>query len=327
MSRPLRIEFPGALFHITSRGNEQRDIFRDDVDRVRFLEQLRKTVERFRWIVYAYVLMSNHFHLLIELLEDKTLSRGVKSLNETYVQAFNRRHNRVGHLVQGRFHAPIIEKETYFLEVARYVVLNPVRAGMVERPEDYKWSSYRASVGEASAPDWLATDDVLAHFANERGLARARYRQFVNDRIALLKNPWEKLVADLYLGSDAWIEQMREKVELKPRSDEHPRRQRLLSRPSMTNIVTAVAEVMRVDETVIRQGHGGVPRMVAAWLGGHEGLLTNAELAAGLSLRSASHASALVRACDRELSTNHIMREAVDRCVSTLRGKNRQPQV
>jgi putative transposase len=327
MARPLRLEFAGALFHITSRGNEQRDMFRDDVDRVRFLEFLGETVDRFRWIVYAYVLMSNHFHLLIELVQEATLSRGMKWLNEKHAQTFNRRHQRVGHLIQGRFHAPLIEKETYFLEVARYVVLNPVRASMVDHPEAYKWSSYRATVGEAAAPEWLASDDLLAHFAKDRSLARARYAQFVNDRIALMKNPWTDLVGDLYLGSDTWIERMREKVELKPRSDEHPRAQRLLSRSSMSEIVTAVADVLRVDENVIRGGHGGIPRMLAAWLGSHEGLLTNREVAAGLGLGSGGRVTALVRECDRELGGSDMLQGAVDRCLATLRRKNSQLKV
>ncbi len=327
MSRPLRIEFPGALFHVTSRGNEQRDTFRDDVDRVRFLEYLRKTVDRFRWVLYAYVLMSNHFHLLLELTEERTLSNGMKWLNGEYARAFNRRHDRVGHLVQGRFDAPLIEKETYFLEVARYVVLNPVRAGMVKRPEDYKWSSYRATLGDAPVPEWLAADDLLAHFKNDREIARSRYQQFVNDRIALEKNPWTALVGQMYLGSEEWVERMREKVELEPRCTEHPRRHRLLSRPSMPEIVTTVANVMRVDEDSVRGGHGGIPRMLSAWLGSYESLLTNAEIAAALRLRSASRVTVLVRSCDQELAGNGLVREAIDRCVATLRRKNSQVKI
>jgi REP-associated tyrosine transposase len=327
MARPLRLEFPGALFHVTSRGNEQRNIFRDDRDRLWFLEHLEEAVRCFRWILTAYVLMSNHVHLLLQLTEDATLSAGMQWLNGTYARAFNWRHRRAGHLFQGRFHAPIIEKETYFLNVARYVVLNPVRAGMVADAGDYAWSSYRAMIGAAPVPAWLAAEDLLANFGEDRGIAQERYRCFVNDPLAPKQNPWADLVGEMYLGSEAWVDRMREKVEVKPRCDAHPLRERVLSRPSMADVVNAVGNVMAVGEDRVRVGHGGVPRMLAAWLGTYEAMLTNSEIAAGLRLRSASHVSALVRTCDRHLREQERLRDAVDRCVATLRRKNRQPQL
>src|SRR6266849_304423 len=143
MSRPLRLEYSGSLLHVTVRGNSRQDIFYDDADRHFFLELLGKCVTRFEWILYAHVLMSNHFHLVIQLTSE-TLSRGMHWLNFRYAQALNRRYQRIGHLYRGRFNASLIEKEAYFLEVLRYVVLNPVRAGIVTRPEDYAWSSHRA---------------------------------------------------------------------------------------------------------------------------------------------------------------------------------------
>ncbi|HSP17301.1 MAG TPA: transposase [Thermoanaerobaculia bacterium] len=318
MARPLRLEYPGALFHVTARGNERRDTFRDDDDRRRFLDYLREAVERFRWIVTAYVLMPNHFHLVVELTET-TLSSGMQWLNGAYSQAFNRRHDRVGHLFQGRFKAPLIEKEAYFLEVARYVVLNPVRAQMIARPEDYAWSSYRAVIGDTPAPDWLATDDLLAHFGDDRDVARARYRAFVNDGISLARNPWVELVGQIYLGSESWVERVRQKIELKPRSDAHPRVQRLIGRPAMTDIVAAVAEALRVAEDSIRRARGGAPRKIAAWLGCHEGLLTNSEIAAGLRMRSSGHVTGLIQRCDQELEQSERLRLSIDRCLATLR--------
>jgi putative transposase len=140
MARPLRIEFAGALYHVTSRGNERRRIFRDDVDRKMFLTFLGQAVKRFGWSVTAWVLMSNHYHLVVQTPE-ANLSRGMHWINGTYAAWFNRRHDRSGHLFQGRFHGVLVEKETYLRELLRYVVLNPVRAKMVARPEDYRWSS------------------------------------------------------------------------------------------------------------------------------------------------------------------------------------------
>jgi putative transposase len=317
MSRPLRLEYPGSLWHITSRGNAKQDIFSDDCDREFFLGLLGTCVERFSWILTAYVLMSNHFHLVVELTCE-TLSRGMQWLNGKYSQAFNRRHDRVGHLFQGRPDMRLVEQETYGLELLRYVVLNPVRAGMVARPEDYVWSSHRALLGEAPAPDWLAVDDVLVRFGSERALARAAYRQFVDAGIGLETTLWNDLVGQIYLGSDEWIDRVRERVDLKPRADAHPRLQRYVAAPTMAFVIRAVADAFSIDEAWVRCGRGGQPRMVAAWIAWHEGQLTNTEIAAGLRLQCSGYVSKLVQRCDRELQIDFRLRECIDRCLSTL---------
>ena len=136
MARPLRIEFPGAVYHITSRGNGRQDIFSDDDDRIDFLERLSATVEHFHWICHAYCLMTNHYHLLIET-PDGNLSAGMRQLNGTYTQAFNRKHRQVGHLFQGRFKSILVEKESHLLTLSRYIVRNPVAARMVKSAGHY----------------------------------------------------------------------------------------------------------------------------------------------------------------------------------------------
>ena len=151
MSRPLRIEFPDALYHVTSRGDRREDIFEDDQDRQTFLETLEQVITQFNWTCYAWCLMDNHYHLLIQT-PDGNLSKGMRQLNGVYTQASNRRHGRVGHLFQGRFKAILVDSDAYLLELARYVVLNPVRAGMVKKPDGWAWSSYRASLGLEPAP-------------------------------------------------------------------------------------------------------------------------------------------------------------------------------
>src|SRR3990170_1428331 len=148
MARPLRIEFPGALYHVTSRGDRREPIYEDDADRTTFLATLAEVLRRFNWTCYAYCLMTNHYHLVVGT-PDGNLSKGMRQLNGMYTQATNRRHRRTGHLFQGRFKGILIDKDAYLLELARYVVLNPVRAGMVKHPRLYAWSSYRAVVGEA----------------------------------------------------------------------------------------------------------------------------------------------------------------------------------
>lgn len=319
MSRPLRLEFPGALFHVTCRGNARQGIFLDDADRNEFLKLLGCCVTRFRWILPAYVLMLNHFHLVVQLTIE-TLSRGMQWLNGEYASYFNERHGRIGHLFQGRPHMPIIEKQMYYLNVLRYAVLNPVRAHLVARPEEYGWSSHRAVIGQAPAPEWLAVDDVLVHFAPDRGIARERYRCFVDAGIGTDDTLWDDLAGGLYLGTAAWRESMRERVELRPRADDHPRAQRYVVQPTMAEVVSVVALTMSVDAERIRQT--GLPRLIAAWIGRNEALLTNAEIAAGLRLRSAAQIPLLVRQCDTEIDAHAMVKECVDRAASTLRGKS-----
>ena len=140
MARPLRIEFPGAVYHVTSRGNERKAIFRDDQDRKTFLDTLKDVTRRYNWLCHAYCLMDNHYHLLIDT-PNGNLSIGMRQLNGVYTQGFNKRHGRVGHLFQGRFKAVLVQKDNHLLEACRYVVLNPVRAERVQRPEEWIWSS------------------------------------------------------------------------------------------------------------------------------------------------------------------------------------------
>ena len=322
MSRPLRLEFPGALFHVTSRGNRKQDIFLDDADCQWFLDLMEKTVNRFAWTVLSYALMRNHFHIIIQLTRE-TLSMGMKWLNGQYARAFNRRHRCVGHLFGERPHAPLIERDTYLLEVLRYVVLNPVRAGLVAHPRDYAWSSYRALAGLVAPPQWLAVDDVLINFGDDRTLACAAFQQFVEAAIGVENNPWNNLVAGSYLGCESWLAETRERIKLKPRSDDHPRAQRIIAQPRIADVIAVVADTFSIHEHRIRENRGGVPRLAVAWLACHEGQLTNREIAAGLRLRSGGHVSELIQRCEKELDRSQLLRAYIDRCVATLRRKNR----
>ena len=321
MSRPLRLEYPGALFHVFARGNAKQAVFFDDHDRERFLELLGESVTRFGWILTAYVLMTNHFHLVVQLTTE-TLSRGMHWLNGRYAQYFNERYERVGHVFQGRFKAPLVEKQTYATEVMRYVVLNPVRAGLVALPEEYRWSSHRAVLGNAPAPEWLAVDDVLAQFAPDRDVARARYRAYVDAGIGLERTPLEDLVGGCYLGSEQWRDEIRNRITLKPRSDEHPLRERVVSTPSISRVIAAVAASLSIDEPRVREGR--LPRMVAAWVASNEELLTHREIAAGLRLRSVGHISNLVRECDRQLDVDTSLQAVIDAVRSTMCGKKQE---
>lgn len=206
MSRPIRIEFHNALYHVTSRGDRREDIFEDDGDRLMFLSILEQVIAQFNWICHAWCLMDNHYHLLIQT-PDGNLSKGMRQFNGVYTQASNRRHQRVGHLFQGRFKAILADSDAYLLELTRYIVLNPVRAGMVKKPADWRWSSYRACVGLEPAAPWLAVDGLLVQFAKRRSLAQERYAQFVAEGIKAA-SPWTNLRGQVFLGDERFVQSM-----------------------------------------------------------------------------------------------------------------------
>jgi len=226
MARPLRLEFAGALHHVTARGNERRAIFlgNADDDRDAFVHTLTQTCERFNWICHAYCLMDNHYHLLIET-PDANLSAGMRQLNGVYTQHVNRTHGRVGHLFQGRFKGVLVEKDSYLLELARYIVLNPVRAGMVRRAGDWPWSSYRGNAGMCAAPSFLTIDWLLRTFGSDRQRAMAGYRKFIADGVTA-QSPWLELKNQIYLGSEQFVEHMNAKIEADHPLQEVPQQQR-----------------------------------------------------------------------------------------------------
>ncbi len=189
MARPPRVEHEGAIWHVTSRGVERRDIYLDRNDCSCFLEFLGETVADARWRLHAYVLMRNHYHLLVETPEP-TLSRGMKSLNERWAERFNWRHGRVGHLFQGRFGGAPVTDEAHLRELLRYIVLNPVRCGAVAHASDYEWSSYRATAGLVPPPEWLEVAWTLSQFHENRVVAIELYRQFVAEARGVRPDPW-----------------------------------------------------------------------------------------------------------------------------------------
>lgn len=224
MARPLRIAFAGALYHITSRGNARENIYQDEEDRRIFLDLLDRSCKRHAWVCHAYCLMPNHYHLLIETSQP-TLSKGMKYLNGIYTQRFNRRHHRVGHVLQGRFKAILVDTEAYLLELSRYIVLNPVRAKLVHSAENWPWSSYRATAGLATSHPCLTVDWVLSVFGKAKKLAHERYRVFVQEG-KIQPSPWASLKNQVYLGSDEFVEDMLDKLNPKQSLADIPKRQK-----------------------------------------------------------------------------------------------------
>jgi REP element-mobilizing transposase RayT len=265
MARPLRIEFPGAVYHVTSRGLERGAIVRDDDDRARWLDLLDRVVSRYRWRVYAFALMDNHAHLFLTTPQ-ANLSAGMHDLNSGYATGFNRRHRRVGPLFQGRFKAVVVEPGRHEWELSRYVHLNPVRAGLTADPEAWPWSSCRCYFRARLAPAWLAWQEVLAAHGRTLRTARRHYRQHLLEGVAdPPRSPLEDVVASSLLGSPGFVERMRARLAGLLPDREVPALRALRPEPSIETIEGAVCEACEVEAQTLRwRGrHGNEPRRLA----------------------------------------------------------------
>jgi len=271
MARPLRIEFPGGLYHVTARGNGRQSIFADDVDCQRFLAVLASVISRYRVVCHAYCLMVNHYHLLLETPE-ANLSRSMRQLNGVYSQAFNRRHQRPGHVLQGRFHAQVVDKDTYLRAVCRYIVLNPVRAGLVHHPQQWRWSSYRATAGEAPVPRCLTVNWVLSLGDTDvRAVAERRYRRFVEAGLAEPTLPRTVFHSRLVVGDGAVPPRIRDQLRGGSVLAEIPREQRFAMRPPLATVFAGVTSRNERDARCVQavRDHGYTMRAVAQFLEVH----------------------------------------------------------
>jgi len=235
MARPLRIDFPGGIYHVASRGNAKAEIFYDDADRRAFLEVVADSVERFNWLCHAYCLMANHYHLLIET-PDGNLSQGMRQINSVYSQRFNRRHGRVGHLFQGRFKSILVDRQAYLLELCRYIVLNPVRAGIVDDPGKYPWSSYQGTIDRRKRPEFLTVDWLLSQFSSRVIKAEQEYQRFIQEGSGR-GAPWEELKGQCLLGGEDFVARLLPLLQDKSALSEVPRRQRYLHRQALDELL------------------------------------------------------------------------------------------
>lgn len=257
MARPLRVTFPNAVYHVTARGNGRGSIFLKPSDREKFLEIFGAVVERFGWVCYAYCLMDNHYHFLVET-PSPNLSLGMRQLNGVYTQWFNRAHNRVGHLFQGRFKAIVVQKGTHLLELARYIVLNPVRAKIVKRPEDYFWSSYSSTLGTVQSPNFLQSTVLLRNFGSTDPSARNAYFRFVSEGVK--DRPWNKLKGEIFFGDEQFVREHTPLAE----NPEIPRTQRTPLRVSLKDLLDTPKGIL-----VAYRDHGYRLREIADALGLH----------------------------------------------------------
>lgn len=247
MSRPLRIDVEDGLYHVTSRGWERRPVARDDRDRQRWFDLFDRVTTRCQWRVFAWVLMGNHFHLYLRTPEPN-LSTGMRDLNSGYASGFNRRHRRCGALFQGRFKTVLVEDESHALELTRYVHLNAVRARMVERPEEYGWSSYPDYLGLRKAPAWLDWETVVGELAKDRRRARAAYRCFVEAGMGdAATSPLAAAVGGMFLGGAAWVDEWRRRLAEEPARETVPAQRQLAWRPTLDDVVAMVSAAYAIE--------------------------------------------------------------------------------
>ncbi len=240
MARPPRIQFPGAFYHIIVRGNQRQDIFIDDHDRAEYLKRLKHYKKEHGFILYAYVLMPNHVHLLIETI-NAPVSKIMQLINFTYTRYFNKKYGKVGHLFQGRYKSFLCDRDEYLLALVKYIHLNPLRAKMVERPHDYKWSSHHDYISGSSGI--VNTDKVLCLFSERISEARKRYIDFMNEAIGLEKEDlFYKAIGQQILGDDKFIEEVERKID---------RVGKPLRKPSLHEILITIKRVTDVSEEKI----------------------------------------------------------------------------
>jgi putative transposase len=313
MARPLRLEFPGALYHVISRGNEKGAIFIDDEDRRDFTSILAAVISRETFLLHSYCLLGNHYHLLLETPRGG-LSRGMHWLNGRYAQRFNARHERCGHLFEGRFKAILVEKESHSLELHRYVVLNPVRAGIVERPQEWKWSSYRATCGFVAAPPWLEVSWTLRQFGQTMSETRRGFVEFVEAAMEISAAPILPRNR-LFVGSRPFRTEMQARLGTKACDDEIPVSERTLTAPELADIEMIVAREWSVPIRELRRHRGGLAKIAAIYLARKLTRLSAREVGAAFGVRRGRVANVIAEV---DWGRHREMRTRLDRMMADL---------
>jgi len=327
MARPLRIEYPGAIYHAMSRGNARQAIFRDDADRQNLLEYLEDSVVRCGWELFSFVFMPNHFHLFLRTPRPN-LGKGMQRLLSSYANRFARRHRRPGHLFQGRYKGELIEDEGYFWTVSRYIHLNPVRGKhpLALHPREYAWSSYPGYVDKRKRLSWVAYDVVLDAWQGGMGgkAPASAYSRYVQQGIeSPPESPFDKAAHGWLLGSRAFVDRIRKQIKSPRFADEVPR-VRTLEAVGVESVFEAVSDHFQVDDEIFRQrGNGHIARAAAAWLSRRVTTATLRELSVSLGLSRPESVSNLTRRMERVLSRDPKLKRDLTRIESALARKTK----
>lgn len=300
MARAWRVEYEGAFYHVLSRGNERRDIFRDDADRTIFLNTVAEAAERFSLDVFAYVLMGNHYHLLLRTRR-ANLSKAMQWLGVSYTTRFNRRHSRSGHLFQGRFKSMLVQNDAYLLQLSLYIHRNPLRAGLVERLVDYRWSSYRAYAYGKQPPPWLNVELILSRAANTGDRNKA-YRQSVQRYATEEGQIWENLRHGFLLGSQRFVENIKERYLPDVAHKEVPQQKRVAKDVDVKTVLTQAAAILDCDPAEFQSGvrvppHRSQKRDLLLYLIRQLGILTDPQIGEmfGLGYSAVSRRASIVK--------------------------------
>ena len=253
MARPLRIAFPGAFYHVTSRGNERNFVFKSNQDRIKFLGYLGSASQRYDALIHAYCLMDNHYHLLLET-PSGNLAQIMHHINGAYTTYVNVKHDRTGHLFQGRYKSILIDEDEYAKELSRYIHLNPVRANIVENPADYEWSSYNQYAGRKKPEEWLVREFILSYFGKNTATAEKTYEDFVNRLVGQeYANPLKETVGSALLGGQDFINMIKNQylAGAEP-SKEIPAVRAFISKISMQKISDVVEKYFNGDKKTAR---------------------------------------------------------------------------
>jgi putative transposase len=310
MSRPLRIDYPGTFYHVMSRGNEQRAIFYDEFDYKKFLEFLGETTEKFHLEVHAYVLMSNHYHLLVKT-QQSNLSRSIQWLGVSYAGWFNRQHKRSGHLFQGRFKSFLIENERYFAAMGYYIHGNPVRARLVKNSAEYVWSSNRAYADKGAAPRWLVTDIIL-------GISGGRRKFCLEQEAYLLKSesPLAELRYGLYLGKEGYAKECQERARGESGTE----------KPQMRLLLRTIDKRKAAEDILRKLGSPGIEeqfsggkrkrplRDICIYIMSKSGIFTHKEIGEVFSVGYTAVTGTIIRA-ERHLKEDKHLRSLVERII------------
>jgi REP element-mobilizing transposase RayT len=266
MVRQLRVEFDNAFYHITSRGNLRDKIFYNATDRERFLEILSRTKERYGFLLHAYALMDNHYHLLMETPK-ANLSQIMQNINTSYTVYVNRKYQRSGHLLQGRFKGIIVDKDRYLVGLSRYIHLNPVRAKLVKKPLNYTWTSYRAFINQRVENSLVDIGETLSYFSKRRNRAVRCYRKFVEADEGRDENPFAKMEAGLLLGDGAFKAKVLRLIERIKVDEEIPQAKRLRKKASIDAVIKGCQVFYGKDrKALVERGSGNEGRQVAIYL-------------------------------------------------------------
>ena len=323
MARPLRIEYPDAIYQVTARGNERRDIVADDRDRDKWLALLQRTVEVYRWRLFSLALMNTHYHLFVQT-PDANLSGGMHYLNGSYAGYFNSRHSRSGHLFEGRYKMVLVESEGHWLELSRNIHLNPVRAGIARSPEDWKWSTAKGYGQPSHGLKWINYERVLAEFGGDTTAGRKAYRAFLDAGLASpVQSPLASAVQGMILGSVEFVEKIRDLLKGRPSDPELPVLLRLHKRPVLEDVILLATEQFGGDSSQWKYGRrcDGLARAVAAYVARQTTGMRVAQIAEALGYRNMSSVSAACRRVEREMRHPSLAKK-VQRLLEEVRSSN-----